>query len=128
MKLTNFTLQLKPPNGKIKLQMLELRASHKTVTSRKQQFFVPFRTEKDIGTVMSTVEVFPAFERKTGLHLHVRKTSSKKRVQITNHVNRMITIPQHTTIAVFRVLISNQAKNVHSRTNNKVTFIFSFPN
>ena len=61
------TLQLKPPIGKFKFQMLELRASQKRTISPRQQVFVPVMAEKDIGTVTGTVEAFWAIERKTEL-------------------------------------------------------------
>ena len=48
-------------------------------------------------------------------------------VQITNHMDHAITIPQNTTIAVFRILTPNQAKNVQPMTNEQLTLITKFP-
>ena len=65
------TLQLKQPIGKLKLLRLEPRASQKTTIPPRQQVFVPVKAEKDIDTVIGTVEAFPAFERKTELQVSV---------------------------------------------------------
>ena len=123
------TLQLKPHNGKFKLQMLELRATQKTTISPRQQVFVPVIAEKDIGNVTGTVEAFPAFERRTELLVSPSMSEIKKQqsqVQITNHLDHAITIPQHTTVAVFRILTPNQAKNVQPMTNEQLTLVSKF--
>ena len=124
VRFPEITLQLMPQNGKFKLQMLELRASQKTTISPRQQIFVPVIAQKDIGNVTGTVEGFPAFERKKELLVSPSMSEINKQqshVQITNHFYHAITIPQHTTVAVFRILTPNQAKNVQpmkKRTTN----------
>ena len=130
VRFPEITLQLRPQNGKFKLQMLELRASQKTTIPPRQQVFIPVVAEKDIGHVTGTVEAFPAFERKT--ELLVSPTMSEindqqSHVQITNYLDHTITIPQHTTVAVFRILTPNQAKNVQPMPNEQLTLISKFP-
>ena len=130
VRFPDITLQLKPQNGKFKLQTLELRASQKTTISPRQQIFVPVIAEKDIGNVTGTVEAFPAFERKTELLVSPSMSEINKQqshVQITNHLDHAIMIPQHTTVAVFRILTPNQAKNVQPMTNEQLTLISKFP-
>ena len=110
--------------------MLKLRTSQKTTIPPQQQEFIPVVAEKDIGHVTGTVEAFPAFERKT--ELLVSPSMSKindqqSHVQITNYLDHTITIPQHTTVAVFRILTPNQAKNVQPMTNEQLTLISKFP-
>ena len=43
VRFPEIALQLKPPNGKFKLQMLELRASQKITISSTQQVFFPVK-------------------------------------------------------------------------------------
>ena len=86
--------------------------------------------EKDIGHVTGTVEAFPAFERKTELLVSPSMSEindQQSHVQITNYLDHTITIPQHTTVAVFRILTPNQAKNVQPMTNEQLTLISKFP-
>ena len=130
VRFPEITLQLRPQNGKFKLQMLELRTSQKTTIPPRQQAFIPVVAEKDIGHVTGTVEAIPAFERKT--ELLVSPSMSKindqqSHVQITNYLDHIITKPQHTTVAVFRILTPNQAKNVQPMTNEQLTLISKFP-
>ena len=112
VRFPEITLQLKPPNGKFRLQMLELRMTQKTTISPGQQIFVHATTDKNIGTVTGTIETFPAFERKTELLVSSSMSEIKDQqtyIQITNHMDHKITIPQHSTVAVFRILTPNQA-------------------
>ena len=97
------TLQLKPPNGKLRLQMLELRVSQKATNqliSPKQHIFVPATVEKDIGTVTGSVEAFPSFGRKTELHSTLVSTSmseireQQNHVQFTNHLDQRFSSPK----------------------------------
>ena len=72
----------------------------------------PFLAEKDIGTVTGTVEAFPSFGRKTELLLSPLMSEileQRSYAQITNHMDHAITIPQNTTIALFKILTPNQA-------------------
>ena len=115
VRFPEITLQLKPPNGKFKLQMLELRTIQKTTISPGQQIFVTATTDKNIGTVTGTIEAFPAFERKTELLVSPSMSEikdHKTHVQITNHMDHAVTIPQNSTIAVFRILTPVQSTNV----------------
>ena len=130
VRFPEITLQLKPPNGKFKLQMLELRTTQKTTISPGQQIFVLATTDKNIGTKTGTIEAFPAFERKTELLVSPSMSEIKDQqthVQITNHMDHAIRIPQNTTIAVFRILTPNQAKNIQPMTNEQLTLITKFP-
>ena len=130
VRFPEITLQLRPQIGKFKLQMLELRASQKTTIPPQQQVFIPVETEKDIGHVTGTVEAFPAFERKTELLVSPSMSEindQQSHVQITNYLDHTITISQHTTVAVFRILTPNQAKNVQPMTNEQLTLISKFP-
>ena len=120
VRFPEITLQLKPPNGKFKLQMLELRTTQKTTISPGQQIFVTVTTDKNIGIVTGTIEAFPAFERKTELLVSPSMSEIKDQqthVQITNHKDHAGTIPQNSTIAVFRILTPNQARNIQPMTN-----------
>ena len=112
---------------KFKLQKLELRASQKTTISPRQQVVVPVLAEKEIGTVTGTVEAFPAFERKTELLVSPSMRDQYSHVQITNHLDHAMTIPQDTTIAVFKILAPNKARNVQSMTKEQLTLISEFP-
>ena len=130
VRFPEITLQLRPQNGKFKLQMLELRASQKTTIQPRQQVFIPVTSEKDIGQVTGTVEAFPAFERKTELLVSPSMSEindQQTHVQITNYLDHSITIPQNTTVAVFRILTPNQAKNVQPMTSEQLTLITKFP-
>ena len=130
VRFPEITLQLKPPNGKFKLQMLELRTTQKTTISPGQQIFVTATTDKNIGTVTGTIEAFPAFERKTKLLVSPSMSEIKDQqthVQITNHMDHAVTIPQNSTIAVFRILTPNQARNIQPMTNEQLTLITKFP-
>ena len=130
MRFPEITLQIKPPNGKLKLQMLELRTTQKTTISPGQQIFVPATTDKNIGTVTGTKEAFPAFERKTELLVSPSMSEIKDQqthVQITNHMDHAVTIPQNSTIAVFRILTPNRARNIQPMTNEQLTLITKFP-
>ena len=130
VRFPEITLQLKPQNEKFKLQMLELRASQKTTIQPRQQVFIPVTSEKDIGQVTGTVEAFPAFERKTELLVSPSMSEindQQTHVQITNYLDHSITIPQSTTVAVFRILTPNQAKNVQPMTSEQLTLITKFP-
>ena len=124
------TVQLKPPNGKSKLQMLELRASQKTTIAPRQQVFTPVTAERDIGTVTGTVEAFPAFERKKELLVspsisEIRE--QQRHVQVTNHLDHAITIPENKTIAVFKILMPNQARNIQPMTRKQLPLISKVP-
>ena len=130
VRFPEITLQLRPQNGKFKLQRLELRASQKTTIQPRQQVFIPVTSEKDIGQVTGTVEAFPAFERKTELLVSPSMSEindQQTHVQITNYLDHSITIPQNTTVAVFRILTPNQAKNVQPMTSEQLTLITKFP-
>ena len=130
VRFPEITLQLKPPNGKFKLQMLELRTTQKTTISPGQQIFVTVTTDKDIGKVTGTIEAFPAFERKTELLVSTSMSEIKDQqthVQITNHMDHAVTIPQNSTIAVFRILTPNQARNIQPMTNEQLALITKFP-
>ena len=130
VRFPEITLQLRPQNGKFKFQMLELRASQKTTIQPRQQVFNPVTSEKDIGQVTGTVEAFPAFERKTELLVSPSISEindQQTHVQITNYLDHSITIPQNTTVAVFRILTPNQAKNVQPMTSEQLTLITKFP-
>ena len=65
VRFLEIILQLKPPNVKFNLQMLQFRTTQKPTISPGQQIFVLATTDKNIGTVTGTIEAFPAFERKT---------------------------------------------------------------
>ena len=67
VRFPEITLPLKPPNGKFRLQMLELRNTQKKTISPGQQIVVHVTTDKNIGTVTGKIEAFSAFERKTDL-------------------------------------------------------------
>ena len=110
--------------------MLELRTTQKTTISPGQQIFVHATTDKNIGTVTGTIEAFPAFERKTELLVSPSMSEIKDQqtyVQITNHMDHTITVPQHCTVAVFRLLTPNQAKNFQPMTNEQLALITKFP-
>ena len=129
VRFPEITLQLKP-NGKFRLQMLELRTTQETTISPGQQIFVHATTNKDIGTVTGTIEAFPAFERKTELLVSPSMSEIKDQqtyVQITNPMDHIITIPQHSTVAVFRILTPNQAKNIQPMTNEQLALITKYP-
>ena len=130
VRFPEITLQLKLPNGKFKLQMLELRTTQKTTIWPGQQIFVTATTDKNIGTVTGTIEAFPAFERKTELLVSPSMSEIKDQqthVQITNHMDHAVTIPQNSTIAVFRIVTPNQARNIQPMTNEQLTLITKFP-
>ena len=130
VRFPEITLQLRPQNGKFKLQMLELRASQKTTIQPRQQVFIPVLSEKDIGQVTGTVEAFPAFERKTELLVSPSMSEindQQTHVQITNYLDHSITILQNTTVAVFRILTPNQAKHVQPMTSEQLTLMTKFP-
>ena len=110
--------------------MLELRTTQKTTISPGQQIFVTATMDKNIGTVTGTIEAFPAFERKTELLVSPSMSEIKDQqthVQITNHMDHAVTIPQNSTIAVFRILTPNQARNIQPMTNEQLTLITKFP-
>ena len=44
-------------------------------------------------------------------------------VQITNILDHTITIPQKTTVAVFRILTPNQVKKIQPMTNEKLRIL-----
>ena len=48
-------------------------------------------------------------------------------VQITNHLDHAITIPQNETIAVLKILTPNQARNIQPMTKEQLTLISKFP-
>ena len=48
-------------------------------------------------------------------------------VQVINHLDHVITIPQNTTIAVFKILTPNQARNIQTMTKEQLTLISKFP-
>ena len=80
--------------------------------------------------MIGTVEGFPAFERKTELQVspsmfEIREQQSH--VQITNHLDHTLAMPQTTTIAVFKLQTPNQAKNLQPMVNEKMTPICKFP-
>ena len=129
VRFPGITLQPKPPNGKFRLQMLELRTTQKTTISPGQQIFVHATTDKNIGTVTG-IETVPAFQRKTKLVVSPSMSEIKDQqtyVQITNHMDHTITIPQHSIVAVFRILTPNQAKNIQPMTNEQLALITKIP-
>ena len=126
VRFPEITIQLKRPNGKFKLQMLDLRASQKTTISPRQQFFVPVMAVKDIDTVAGPVKAFPAFERKTELLVSPSMSEIREQqshVQIPNNLDHAITIPQNTTVAVFKKLTPNKARNLQPMTKEHLTLI-----
>ena len=126
VRFSEFTLQLKPPNGKFKLQMLELRTSQKSTIAPRRQVVIPVVAEKDIGTVTGTVETFSAFERKTELLVSPSKSEIREQqshVKLTNHLDHAVTIPQNTTIALFKILTPNQAINIQPMTTEQLILI-----
>ena len=110
--------------------MLELRTTQKTTISSGQQIFVLATTNKTIGTVTGTIEAFPVFERKTELLVSPSMSEIKDQqthVQITNHMDHAVTIPQNSTIAVFQRPTPNQARNIQPMTNEQLTLITKIP-
>ena len=126
VKFPDITLQLKPERGRYKVQMLELRTSQKIVIQPDHQIMVPVIAEKDFGTIQGTVETFPAFERKTQLLVSpalTQITEMKSHVQITNLTCHTITLNPNTTVATFRIMTPNQAKNLQPMSNEQLTLI-----
>ena len=77
-----------------------------------------------------TVAAFPLFERKTELLVSPSMSDIREQhshVQVTNHQDHTITIPRNTTIAVFKIVTPNQAKNVQPMTNEQLTLNSEFP-
>ena len=130
VKFPDITLQLKPERGRYKVQMLELRTSQKIVVQPDHQIMVPVIAEKDLGTIQGTVETFPAFERKTQLLVSpalTQITEMKSHVQITNLTCHTITLNPNTTVATFRIMTPNQAKNLQPMSNEQLTLITKYP-
>ena len=130
VKFPDITLQLKPERGRYKVQMLELRTSQKIVVRPDHQIMVPVIAEKDLGTIQGTVETFPAFERKTQLLVSpalTQITEMKSHVQITNLTCHTITLNPNTTVATFRIMTPNQAKNLQPMSNEQLTLITKYP-
>ena len=117
MRLTKFTPQLKRSNGKL-ITDAGTQSIAENSNFTQTTVFCSIHNRKGHRHSDEHSRSVPSFRTQDRCPPPCPKYEIKKRVQITNHLNRMMTIPQHTTIAVFRVLISNQAKNVHSRTNN----------
>ena len=112
-RFPEFTSQLKASNGKLKLQMLKLRASQKTSISPRQLVFVAVMAEKDIETVTKLL-VSPWISE-----IRDQQTC----VQITNHLHHRIALPHNTTVAVFCILTPSQAKSIQTLTNELLTLI-----
>ena len=130
VKLPDITLQLKPERGRYKIQMIELRTTQKTVIQPDHQLIVPVLAERDLGTIQGTVEAFPSCERKTQLLVSpalARITEMKSQVQITNLTSHTIAVSLNTTVATFRIMTPNQAKNLQPMSNEQLTLITKYP-
>ena len=127
VKFPNITLQLKPERGRYKIQMIELRTTQKTVIQPDHQLIVPVLVKRDLGTIQGTVETFPAFERKTQLLVSPKIAEMKSHVQITNLTSHKITLNPNTTVATFRIMTPNQAKNMQPMSNEQLTLITKYP-
>ena len=131
VKFPDINLQLKPERGRYKIQMIELRTTQKTVIQPDHQIIVPVLAERDLGTIHGTVETFPAFERKTQLLVSpalTQITEKKSHVQITNLTCHTITLNPNTTVATFKIMTPNQAKNLQPMSNEQLTLITKYPN
>ena len=94
------------------------------------QIVVPVVAERDLGTIEVTVETFSAFERKTQLLVSpalAQITEMKSHVQITNLTTHTITLNPNTTVATFRIMTLNQAKNLQPMSNEQLTLITKYP-
>ena len=130
IKFPDITLQLEPERGRYKIQMIESRTTQKTVIQPDHQLIVPVLAERDLGTIQGTVETFPAFERKTQLLVSPALTQiadMKSHVQITNLTSHTITLNPNTTVATFRIMTPNQAKNLQPMSNEQLTLITKYP-
>ena len=130
VKFPDITLQLKPERGRYKIQMIELRTTQKTVIQPDHQLIVPVLAERDLGTIQGTVETFPTFERKTQLLMSpamAQITEMKSHVQIINLTIHTITVSPNTTVATFRIMTPNQAKNLQPMSTEQLTLITKYP-
>ena len=120
VKFSDITLQLKPERGRYKIQMIKLRTTQKTVIQPDHQLIVPVLAERDLGTIQGTLETFPAFERKTQLLVSpslAQIPDMKSHVQITNLTSHTITHNPIMTVATYRIMTPNQAKNLQPMSN-----------
>ena len=130
VKFPDITLQLKPERERYKIQMIELRTTQKTVIQPDHQIIVPVLAEKDLGTIQGTVETFPASERKTPLlvsHALTQIIDMRSHVQITNLTCHTITLNPNKTLATFKIMTPNQAKNLQPMSNEQLTLITKYP-
>ena len=130
IRFPDITLQLRPTNGKFKTKLIQLRTSQKTVIPPRQQLFVPIIVEDDIGTITGTTEAFPAFERRTQLLVSPALTEIENQhshVQITNLSENILSLQPETTVAMFKVLTPNLAKNVQPMTTEQHSLITKSP-
>ena len=131
VKFLDITLQLKPERGRYKIQMIKLRTTRKTVIQPDHQLIVPVLAERDRPRHNSGYSRnLSCIQRKTQLLVSPALTQiadMKSHVQITNLTSHTITLNPNTTVATFRIMTPNQAKNLQPMSNEQLTLITKYP-
>ena len=130
VRFPDITLQLRPTNRTFKTKMMHMQTVQKTIIPPRQQLFIPAVAEDDIGTNRGTTEAFPAFECSTQLLVSPAVTEIKNRqshFQVTNTFEHIITLQPGTTVAMFKLLTPNQARNAQPMTTEQPSLITKYP-